>query len=131
MAHGEDFGQAELQAVYAALLAFEQRCEGIMTTLGEKRCLTPSEREHVAGLYAALKTDLKAAAKTGTLSGRRGPQTRVETCFYDPAVRRAAIALRPATNSHPISSGWFSAVYEAQSEFSYYRHSLQSCLQHD
>jgi len=113
------------QPVLDKMIQFEARCEVIMTLLDEKRRLTQGEREHAESLYRALKDDFKAAAKAGTVDGRRGEPTEAERCFYQPAVQRAAQALRPATNSHPIQSNWFSAVHEAQMEFSYWRHNMQ------
>jgi hypothetical protein len=88
------------------------------------RTLSPSERSDVEHHYRSLKADLKEASKYGTLSGRRRAMSRAEECFYAPAVRRAALDLRPPTNSNPLTSGWLSAVFEAQSEFSYWLHGL-------
>ena len=124
----ENWDIEELKAVAAALAAFEARCEEIMMLLGEKRYLPQDERERVQDMYRSLKTDLKEAAKYGTLSGMREPLSRAESAFYDGAIRKAHIALRPATNSNPITSRWFGAVHEAQMEFSYYRHNLASLL---
>lgn len=121
----ENFDQEELAAVASAMLRFEARCEEILTLLAEKRTLSNFERSEVSVLYLRLKEDLKLAAKTGTLSGKRTAMTRSEQCFYDPAVRRAHIDLRPKTNSHPIHGRWFSAVLEAKSEFSYWLHNME------
>ena len=120
----ETFDPSDLRAVASAMRVFEQRCDEILALLGEKRGLSPLERSEIEDRYRSLKADLKEASKYRTLSGRRQPLTRAEACFYDPAVRRAAVDLRPATNSHPISSRWFSAVYEARSEFSFWLHNL-------
>lgn len=120
----ETFDSEDLRTVASAMRSFEQRCEKILALLGDKRSLSPFERSEIEGRYRSLKADLKEASKYGTVSGRRQPLTRAETCFYYPAVRRAAIDLRPATNSNPISSRWFSAVYEARSQFSYWLHNL-------
>lgn len=122
----ETFDPAELSAVAAALQLFADRCEEILALLGEKRTLPPHEREKIARLYRDLKGDLDEARKYGTLSGKRGIRTRAEDCFYDPAVRRAHIDLRPATNSHPIKSRWFAAVLEAKWEFSYWKCNLET-----
>jgi hypothetical protein len=120
----ENFDTGEIRAIAEALREYERRCEEILSLLADKRHLLPNERSTVEELYRALKEDLKRAAKHGTLSGNRQPQTRAEQCFYDPALRRAAIDLRPATNSNPISSRWFGAVSEARSELSYWLHNL-------
>lgn len=118
----------ELRRVASVMAAFEARCEEIMTLLGEKRYLKPAERQEIEAKYRSLKGDLKSLAKHGTTDTDRREKTEVEQFFFDSAVRRAAIDLRPATNSNPISSRWFSAVHEAQMEFSYYRHNLEGAL---
>ncbi len=116
---------ADEQQVLDRMSHFESRCEELMTLLAEKKRLNPGERDNAESLYRALKNDLKAAAKNGTLSGRPTELTEAERCFYLPAVTRAALALCPPTNSHPIHSRWFAAVHEAQMEFSYWRHNMQ------
>ncbi|MDI1340001.1 hypothetical protein [Polaromonas sp.] len=118
-------GTNEHQLVEAKMNHFESRCEDLMSLLAEKRRFSPGERDHAESLYRALKDDLKEAAKCGTVSGKRQEPTEAERCFYQPAVQRAALALRPATNSHPVQSNWFSAVHEAQMEFSYWRHNMR------
>jgi hypothetical protein len=127
------FHPDDASAVLAAMAVFEERCEAIMLLIGEKRRLTPAELEEVRERYTTLKTDLKQAAKEPYVHEprRRRELTVCESAFYDPAVRKAAIALRPATNSNPVHSHWFGAVYEAQTEFSYYRHNLNKALQED
>ena len=120
----EDFDPAELRAVALAMREFKRRCDAIAVMLQGKTGLRLHEREELRTLYEALKRDLKAAAKNGTLSGSRTALSRAEQCFYDPAVRRAAIDLRPATNSHPLNGNWMGARYEAGSEFSYYLHNV-------
>jgi len=121
----EKFDPVELAAVGEAMQRFEARCEEILILIGDKRTLSAYERSEVSVLYLRLKEDLKEAAKYGTLSAKRTPLTRVEQCFYDPAVRRAHIDLKPKTNSHPIHGRWFSAVFEAKSEFSYWLHNME------
>lgn len=120
----EKFDPNDIQAVSDALRGFLRRCDQVLALLEGKRYLKPHERGEVTTIYASLKAELGAAAKNGTLSGRREPRTRVEECFYDSTVRKAHIALRPATNSNPISSRWYSAVYDAQLELSYKLHDL-------
>lgn len=120
----DSFDPSDLSVVAGALRSYEQRCEEILTLLDDKRSLFPTEREEARRLYESLKNDLKAAAKHGMLSKRRERQSRTEECFYEPAVRQAAIALRPATNTNPLTSGWFHAVSDAESELSYWLHSI-------
>jgi hypothetical protein len=120
----EAFDAEEVLKVASALRDFERRCDEIAARLTDKRTLFIFEREAIRELYTSLKGDLKAAAKYGTLSGRREALTRTEQCFYDPAVRRAALAMRPATNSHPILLRWSEALFEASSECSFWLHNL-------
>lgn len=104
---------------------FETRCDELMSLLSDKRQASSDELEHVKGVYLALKNDLKAAAKYGTVSGKPQELTEAERYFYKPTVQKAALALRPATNSDPIKSDWFSAVYDAHIDLSDCRHNMQ------
>lgn len=120
----------DVNAVLQALDAFTARCDELMLILDEKPRLSAAGRERAQGLYRSLKEDLKAAAKAPYVHPVRGkrPLTPCESAFYEPAVKRAAIDLRPATNSNPLSSQWFGAVYEAQMEFTYYAHNLRDAI---
>jgi len=110
----------ELQSIRDKLAGFDVRCEAIMALLGDKRHLSREDRAHVDDLYRSLKDDLKHAATVGTLRGEKRALTDAEERFYAPAVRGAARALTPAVNSNPITSNWFSALYDAQIEFAHY-----------
>lgn len=123
---GERFPEDELRAIESALAAYETRCAEISRLIGDKRWLSAHELEHVRSLYAVLKADIRQAAHVPTLDQRKRALTRAEQCFWDPAIRRAAVDLRPATNTNPIRSNWIGALVEARSEFSYWRHNLQS-----
>ena len=124
------FDPEDATPVLGAMAAFESRCEEIMALISEKRRLNPDELADVQERYRSLKSDLKEAVKSPYVHEprRKRELTVCESAFYDPAVRRAHIALRPPTNSNPISSQWFGAVHEAQMEFSYYRHSLTRAM---
>jgi hypothetical protein len=115
----------ELQSIWDKLASFDVRCEAIMTLLGDKRHLPREDRAHVEELYRSLKDDLKRAATAGTVSGEKRALTDAEERFYSPAVRAAALALAPAVNSNPITSNWFSALYDAQIEFAHYTPKLE------
>jgi hypothetical protein len=110
----------ELERIRAKLIGFNARCTVIMTLIGDKRHLSREERAHAEELYRSLKDDLKRGAAFGTLSGTKGALTDAEERFYSPAVKAAALALAPAVNSHPISSNWLSALYDAQIEFGHF-----------
>jgi hypothetical protein len=115
----------ELQSIRDKLASFDVRCEAIMTLLGDKRHLPREDRAHVEELYRSLKDDLKRAGTVGTLSGEKRALTDAEERVYAPAVRAAALALAPAVNSNPITSNWFSALYDAQIEFAHYTPKLE------
>jgi hypothetical protein len=121
-----EWNTSELVAIATTMRAFEKRCDEILTLLADKRYLSQEERAEVQTLYQSLKEDLKRAAKKRSLTG--DVMTRAESAFYDPAVRAAANDLRPATNSNPITSHWFGAVYEARTEFSYHLHNMKDLL---
>lgn len=115
----------ELQSIRDKLAGFDERCEAIMTLLGDKRQLSREDRAHVEELYRSLKDDMKRAAAVGTVSGEKRALTDAEERFYAPAVRAAALALAPAINSNPITSRWFSALYDAQIEFAHHMPKLE------
>lgn len=110
----------ELQSIRDQLAKFDARCEVIMALLGNKRHLSREDRAHVEELYRSLKDELKRCATAGTTTGKKRALTDGEERFYAPAVRAAALALAPAVNSNPITSDWFSALYDAKIEFAHY-----------
>jgi hypothetical protein len=114
-----------LQSVRDKLVSFNVRSEALMTLLSDKRRLSPEDRAHFEELYRSLKDDLKRAAMVGTASGEKRALTDAEERFYAPAVRAAAMALVPAVNSNPITSNWFSALYDAQIELAHYMPKLE------
>ena len=120
----EGFDTADYEAVADALRKWQDRCKEIIKLLANKKTLSRYEHQEVALLYSSLKGELKEAAKRGNLSGRREPMTRAESAFYNPAVRKAHIAMRPKTNSHPIQGRWLSAIFETEGEFSYVLHQM-------
>lgn len=113
--------EKELQAVADALAGYEDQCEKILLLLSDKRSLPPCERADVEHRYRALKNELKTVEKHGTVSGARRLQTDTEVAFFLPAVKEAFIDLKPATHTHPITAGWFSAVLNAQATLKNYR----------
>lgn len=115
----------ELQSIRDRLASFDARCEAIMALLGDKRHLSREERAHVEELYRSVKDDLKRAAMAGTGRGEKRTLTDAEERFYAPAVRAAVLALAPAVNSNPMTSNWFSALYDAQIEFAHYTPKLK------
>lgn len=112
----ENFDAAEIRAIRAKLLGFQSRCNQISNEIGDRKSLTIDEKAKLQELYTSLKSDLKA--ESAALRKAWDDLSRAEECFYEPAIRKAAIALRPATNSNPITSGWFSALDDCEGELS-------------
>lgn len=124
----EQFDQQELRAVHAALNKFERRCSDLGQLL-TRTPLSPLNRAEATAMYAALKEDLRAEAKLGTVDAARRACNRSEQCFYEKPIRKALIELRPATNSNPITSRWAAAVWSARSEITYSLSRLEPHLQ--
>lgn len=121
----EDLNTHELHSIREKLTGFDVRCETIMSLLGDKKHLLREDRAHVEELYRSLKDDLKRAAALGTVRGEKRPLTDAEEGLYAPAVRAAALALAPPVNSNPITSDWYSALYDAHIEFAHYMPKLE------
>lgn len=113
----ENFDADEIRAIRAKLLGFQSRCKQISNEIGDHKSLTINEKAKLQELYTSLKADLKT--ESAALRKSWNDLSRAEECFYEPAIRKAAIALRPAINSNPITSRWFSALYDCEGEFSY------------
>lgn len=73
-----------------------------------------------------VKADIKDAAKTSTLDGRKRAPTELERCYYSPAVRHASANFRMRTDAPP--SKWSSGVFEPASDLSYWMHRLKADL---
>jgi hypothetical protein len=93
-----------------------------------KKKLTQDEREQVTAAYTALKAELRALLKTGTVGASRREPTVSEERFFQPAVRQALIALRSPTNTNPLTSKWATQLFEAESEISYHLNRLEKEL---
>ncbi|MCA8034879.1 hypothetical protein LGM46_18105 [Burkholderia arboris] len=109
----------ELQLVTTALRNFLQRIDEIIELLEGRTRISDDERHHVQSLYTSLKSDLKAAAKTGTVTGKNRPMTETESAFFDGTVRESAAFLRAPTNSHPIKSNWVNDLIGIRVNFSH------------
>ncbi len=103
------------------LRAYIARCDRILSILAGGQSISISECESVRELYAALKRDLKAASKRGTLLPKaQRNEHLVADSIYGSAVRHASIELRPKTNTNPIYARWQAAVSSCKSELMYY-----------
>lgn len=99
------------QDVIHALRTYKNRITEIMDLIGEKSTVSTAEKAHLQELLAALKQDIKTAAKQGTISKTQRQQSQIESAYFEPAVRSAAANFTVATNSHPIASDWLSCLY--------------------
>ena len=121
----DEFDIAEIRGIRALLQGYEARCDQVLDAIKEKP-LSAHELSRAQDLYRNLKTELKHEA--AQLQKRWDTMSRAEQCFSDPAIRKAAIALKPATNSNPSSSNWIGALLDARGEFSYYLLNLNRAL---
>ena len=99
--------------VKATLKHFSQRMEELEDQLGVKP-FGAAERAKSKELYTSLKNDFKAAAHYGTTDGGNRPRTDVEDAYYYPAICGALTYLKPAINSDPLATDWFSAIENAK-----------------
>ena len=77
---------------------------------------------------AALKQDIKEAAKHETLSRRKTQKTELEQAFFGPAMRATSANFRMRTDTNPRSPEWVRGLYEVELELSYFLHSLEAFL---
>ncbi|MPS98595.1 MAG: hypothetical protein E2581_08855 [Pseudomonas sp.] len=110
------FDSAEIGAITERLRSYEARCDELLDLLGESP--DQSAVEKAKPLYASLKSDLKTDAKKAA-SSQEFPESATAAFFF-PAVNGAALQLKPATNSHPVISNWFAAVYGARIDIADY-----------
>lgn len=108
------------QTVIRAMQSFSERTREIANRIGDRRSIGAYEKDELQALYSALKDDLKAAAARGKVATGHQEQSDWERYYFQPAVLKAANALRAKTNSNPITSKWVSCLNEAEMEFSYY-----------
>lgn len=103
------------------LRTYIARCDRILSILAGRQSISILECETVRELYVALKRDLKAASKRGTLlpKAQRDAPSDVDS-MYGSAVRHASIELRPKTHTNPINARWQAAVGSCKSELMYY-----------
>lgn len=123
-----DWSESELRLIEAALLRWEARCQEVMGRLAGHRASDDAAGSDVEPLYQSLRQDLEETAKYGSVSGKRALLSRAESAYFDPAVRQAAAALRPATDSHPVTARCYGALQEAQTKFAHYRRQIEGLL---
>jgi hypothetical protein len=99
------------RAVIDALQSFANRIEQILSLIGDKKFISPGEKEYVQELYRSLKSDMKDAAKYRTTDRVARALTNFENTYFESAVRQAAANMTVAVNSHPLRSNWYGCLY--------------------
>jgi hypothetical protein len=114
-----------VRKIIEEMRGYIKRIAELLSILDGKKVVRADERVALQAMAAALKDDLKAAAKRGTITTNTGPQTQPERAFFAPAVQSAAARFRVAVNSHPIRSNWYGCLYEVQMDINFYLHQLE------
>jgi hypothetical protein len=107
------------------------RLEAEFDALSEEsdpRTLAPANIPALQARLAALKADIKAAAKYGTISRKKEPQSNFEQWFFGPAVQQASANFRMAINSNPLTKNWASELYSSRGDISYFRFGLEKYI---
>ncbi len=110
---------SDVRSVVSALADFERRLESLIDEISEKRYFSPPERERLREIITPLKADIKAAAKRMKVNDDRLPQTDIERCYFEPALRSASANFTVATNSNPITSNWVGCLYGVKIDISH------------
>lgn len=111
--------------VISALESFSQRINEIANRIDGRSQVNPFEKGYLQTLYRQLKSDVRAASKRGKVQDGIHDQTDWERYYFVPAMRKAAISLRPKISSHPITANWLDSLLDTGMEFTYYLHQLQ------
>ncbi len=105
---------SERQDAIGVLSGYDRRMDILQNLLsGAGQRLSGDKKADVVEKYRSLKDDLKADKHRLERTKARGEITHSETAFVLPAVAGALTHLKPATNSNPVNSRWFDAVYAA------------------
>ena len=125
---------AELQE--ANLIAKELRrlhneIDALMNETCDKTRFSNDEVSSLQDRLRSVKEQLKNAAKTGTLSGKREPMSRLEQAFFEPAVSKAAARFSLAVNANPRTTNWVSGLYDVAGELSYMLYNLEDYIAKD
>lgn len=115
----------EARRVMDALKQLDQRISEMLSRSPEGKKLPPWEEQSLRHETVELKADIKAAAKRGKITDDRSPQTRLESAYYDPALREASARFLLRTDTNPSSAKWRSGLLTVQGEISYYIWSMK------
>lgn len=91
----------------------------MMTLIGDRKRITEAEKALLQQHMRTLKDDLKTETKRMSTVHGAALLTPVEKAYYEPALRKAAANLTPATNSHPLKSRWHTHLYVVRLDISH------------
>jgi hypothetical protein len=111
---------AEVERILDALRIYETRIHRMLERAKEGAKLAPWDLEQLQQMTVDLKADIKAAAKRGKINDDRVPQTRLESAYYDPAMREASARFTLRTNTKPSTDTWRSGIRTPLNEITYY-----------
>ncbi|WP_036992224.1 hypothetical protein [Metapseudomonas furukawaii] len=118
----------EAQAIAGELHRMHDEVDSLMKETGDRRSFTDAEVESLQKRLKAIKGEIKAAAKHGTLSRKKFALTDLERCFFAPAVQRASASFRLTINANPRKVSWVSGLYDVADDLSYYLNNLETYL---
>jgi hypothetical protein len=114
------------QSVIQKLRQFETQLQQLMELLANKSHLSPEEKIRAQEQMKIIKEGLKGEYKRGATASGQAEMNRYEKAYLHPAVHGASTQIRVRWNSDPISSRWFSELYAAHVDISYYLHQLET-----
>lgn len=123
-----DIDKQEAQAIIAELTRMHDEA---MSLLNEGRSVVDAYSDKAVSLksrLAALKLDIKDAAKHETLLRRNTTKTQLEQNFFGPAVRSTAANFRMRSDTSPASRNWSRGLHEVESELSYVIYNLTKLI---
>lgn len=112
--------EPEAAEVADALAKFIAAIDELCSAVDDERPLSLSEKAELQFKLGQLKSDIKAAAKRGTVHEHspRRPPTFCEYAFFQPAVQKAAANFSLRINTPPGKT-WISGLYVVRSNLSY------------
>jgi len=119
----------EARAILAELNRVHGEFEELMSAGDRLKNSRAYEVEEFRERLIALKAYLNQRSKNATVDGSRRTLSRLESAFFDPAMRSASAHFRLRINAP--TSGWVSGLYESASDISYYASQLQSYIEEE
>lgn len=104
----------EREDVIRRLRTYRDDIQAAIDLIGNKRTLTPAERDEIRGRFSSLKERLRADRDAGATVRGEAELNETERRYFQPAVMRAAVSLSAAVNTNPLTSDWFGQLYSAR-----------------